>query len=223
MSLKISGSFRALIASAVKFGFITIKSGTLATTQTFKDINLSYDVNEKQTLSINAFFNAPLYRKLYENFKGKTIPEDVFVKMLVKDYDVTGAPETVASVFIKGGEQLGFIKDHHVTEIENGTLAPMLEKKTDAKQKADAKTDPKKDTKPKGETTKDTFHKPLGNMNTQDEIKINIKGKGLNYDIPIVDSADWAILNAILKKVKQKMEAEKSSASKKKNEDEKLQ
>lgn len=217
LNLKVTGSFRALIASASKFGLIQMKSGTVSITDAFKGMHLSYDEKEKQSLYIDAFLKAPLYRKLYTNFKGKTIPVDIFEKMLIKDYGVSGTAGAAASNFIKGGQQLGFIKDNQVLPVDEGNLLPI----TDGNEKKDSKS--KTANKGESKTVNAKTPPPAAKDSTKftpppapplpQEIRITIKGAGLNYEIPLLDDSDWIILNAVLKKAKGKFNEQQKTKS----------
>jgi hypothetical protein len=91
---KISGSFNSQISAANKFGLITSKKGMLFITDLYKRLDLAYDQLEQTEILRTAFFNIPLFKKLYERFKDGKLPRQMLDKILIREFDV---PKNVAS------------------------------------------------------------------------------------------------------------------------------
>lgn len=198
---KISGAFHALVSSAVRYGLISSKNGVLVTMPLFRSIKLAYSEEERNKLLVEALLSPPLFKSLADRFNGLAIPSH-FEKLLIREFNV---PEDMASrvdaYFVQGAKMTGLIS-------ADGKLR--LEKLADESAEFDADEVPTQN-----ENSLSTEEINLNNglnsskvQNSQTEYSISFKGPGLNSTIVISELDDLIIVEAILSKVKKKLEAD---------------
>ena len=78
-----SGAFRVKIASARVFGLVLVDKDNVSLTALGRDIN---DPNVENQARAKAFLQVPLYRKIFETYKGGPLPQ--------KDADLEGVIES---------------------------------------------------------------------------------------------------------------------------------
>lgn len=199
MKLKISGSFNALVSSAVKYGLIESKLGQLSITQLYKNIKLSYDDTEKLGFEREAFFSMTLFKTLYERFKGKELPVSMLSKLLIRELQVEENIATrVKNIFIEGLKQ--------VKLLDSGNIVSDFDSISEEKQ-----TDVQiiEETTYKDSLTEvDNSNKEIQTIEIQDSktFSFHIVGPGINSRIAIIDKEDFDILNAYIIKIKRRFE-----------------
>ncbi len=101
-------SFNYRISSAKQFGLITTGNSTAQLTDAAKKILYPVNEEDKRNLLIEAFQTPPLYRKLIERFKDKTLPPNTILgNILLNDYRIIkSVKDAAADCFIKSSEQL---------------------------------------------------------------------------------------------------------------------
>jgi hypothetical protein len=77
LNRKVSGSFKAIVGSAVKFGLLTSKRELLTTTTLFRRIKHAYDKQEELVFHREAFLTPPLFTQLCRKFRARTARRDV--------------------------------------------------------------------------------------------------------------------------------------------------
>ena len=85
---KVSGSFKAIIGSAVKFGLMTSKRELLSTTTLFRRIKHAYDKKEELLFHREAFLTPPLFTQLCRKFRSRELPVQMLDVMLIREFGV---------------------------------------------------------------------------------------------------------------------------------------
>ena len=112
---KVSGSFKAIIGSAVKFGLLTSKREVLTTTTLFKRIKHAYDKQEELLFHREAFLNPPLFTQICRKFRARELPIQMLDVMLIREFDVEeiNAPG-VAKAFVEGCQMVGLLNERNI-------------------------------------------------------------------------------------------------------------
>lgn len=199
---KVSGGFREILRSAVKFGFIISKNGNLTTTPFFKDIGLAYNQTQKKCLMQQAFLNVPLFRRVCERFNGQKLPVEFFDKLLIKEFAVgVKQARRVKSFFINGAKDVELMTpDATITlgnEKHNETVS-------------DSPADPDKNSANISTTPANTSTPKQKKLDvSEDTYVVNIYGPGMNSSISITETDDIAIVDIMLKKIEKMLKAKK--------------
>lgn len=103
LNRKVSGSFKAIIGSAVKFGLVTSKRDLLTTTTLFKRIKHAYDKQEELLFHREAFLNPPLFSQLCRKFRSRELPVQMLDVVLIREFGVEEINAAgVAKAFVEG-------------------------------------------------------------------------------------------------------------------------
>ncbi|WP_226929930.1 hypothetical protein [Hymenobacter siberiensis] len=115
LNRKVSGSFKAIIGSAVKFGLITSKRELLTTTTLFKRIKHAYDKEEELTFHREAFLTPPLFTQICRKFRSRELPVQMLDVMLIREFGVEeiNAPG-VAKAFVDGCHMVGILDEQNI-------------------------------------------------------------------------------------------------------------
>ena len=117
LNRKVSGSFKAIIGSAVKFGLVTSKREMLTTTTLFKRIKHAYDKQEELVFHREAFLTPPLFTQLCRKFRSRELPIQMLDVMLIREFGVEEInAQGVAKAFVDGARMVGLLD-------ENNTIA----------------------------------------------------------------------------------------------------
>ena len=112
---KVSGSFKAIIGSAVKFGLLTSKRDLLTTTTLFKRIKHAYDKQEELLFHREAFLTPPLFTQLCRKFRSRELPVQMLDVMLVREFNVEEInSQGVAKAFVEGSRMVGLLDEHNL-------------------------------------------------------------------------------------------------------------
>ena len=115
LNRKVSGSFKAIIGSAVKFGLLTSKRELLSTTTLFRRIKHAYDKQEELLFHREAFLNPPLFTQLCRKFRSRELPVQMLDVMLIREFDVEEInAQAVAKVFTDGARMVGLLDEQNV-------------------------------------------------------------------------------------------------------------
>ena len=191
MKRKVSGAFTALVSAAVKYGFVTSKSGQLAVTDQFNRYRLAYDEEEKRKFLRQAFLNVPLFSQVFTRFQKNGELPDILTKVLIREFDVN---ENLASAihqhFIAGATESGLLS-------EDGKFVESYVAEEEVEQTPDHDEADRQEHAPQ----------PIATSVADDEFSITIVGPGLNSTLVIREPEDLLIVDAMLKKVQRKLEA----------------
>ena len=111
---KVSGSFKAIVGSAVKFGLLTSKRELLSTTTLFRRIKHAYDKQEELLFHREAFLTPPLFTQLCRKFRQRELPVQMLDVMLIREFDVEEInAAAVAKAFAEGARAVGLLDEHN--------------------------------------------------------------------------------------------------------------
>ncbi|TPG66112.1 hypothetical protein [Hymenobacter nivis] len=111
---KVSGSFKAIVGSAVKFGLLTSKRELLSTTTLFRRIKHAYDKQEELLFHREAFLTPPLFTQLCRKFRQRELPVQMLDVMLIREFDVEEInAAAVAKAFAEGARAVGLLNEHN--------------------------------------------------------------------------------------------------------------
>ena len=101
-----TGSFRLKLGQAKLFGFITHSSGMVSLTGLGSRL---CDSQQEQSAKAEAFLNIPLYKQIYEQFKGTSLPPPAGLETAMVNMGVAPKQKVVArQVFTRSASQAGF-------------------------------------------------------------------------------------------------------------------
>ena len=120
LNRKVSGSFKAIIGSAVKFGLVTSKREMLTTTTLFKRIKHAYDKQEELVFHREAFLTPPLFTQLCRKFRSRELPVQMLDVMLIREFGVEEInAQGVAKAFVDGARMVGLLDENNtITDID---------------------------------------------------------------------------------------------------------
>ena len=197
-----NGAFQALVSAAAKHQLITSKA-TLTTSELYKNINLSYNDEEKQEYLQVAFLNAPLYRRIYEKFKGKELPVSILEKMLIRDYAVDkNMASRVGGYIVEGAKFVGLLVDNRLIENIRPEEVEVLSDTTGPPEQKFGGSNSELI------SYQDITDQPSGGNKRQfdsNSYVVHITGPGMNVWHEIADEDDFIIIEANLKKLKRKL------------------
>jgi hypothetical protein len=114
LSRKVSGSFKAIIGSAVKFGLMTSKRELLSTTTLFKRIKHAYDKQEELQFHREAFLTPPLFTQVCRKFRGRELPIQMLDVILIREFGVEEInAQGVAKAFVEGCRMCAILDEHN--------------------------------------------------------------------------------------------------------------
>ncbi|WP_139921939.1 hypothetical protein [Hymenobacter sp. DG01] len=115
LNRKVSGSFKAIIGSAVKFGLLTSKRELLTTTNLFRRIKHAYDKHEEKIYHREAFLHPPLFTQICRKFRNRELPVHMFDVMLIREFGVEEInAQGVAKAFVDGARMAGILDERNV-------------------------------------------------------------------------------------------------------------
>ncbi len=115
LNRKVSGSFKAIIGSAVKFGLLTSKREVLTTTTLFRRIKHAYDKQEELLFHREAFLTPPLFTQLCRKFRSRELPVAMLDVLLIREFGVEEInAQGVAKAFVDGAHMVGVLDENNV-------------------------------------------------------------------------------------------------------------
>lgn len=115
LNRKVSGSFKAIVGSAVKFGLLTSKRELLTTTTLFRRIKHAYDKQEELLFHREAFLTPPLFTQLCRKFRSRELPVAMLDVLLIREFDVEEInAQGVAKAFVDGARMVGLLDEHNI-------------------------------------------------------------------------------------------------------------
>lgn len=115
LNRKVSGSFKAILGSAVKFGLLTSKRELLTTTNLFRRIKHAYDKQEEILYHREAFLHPPLFTQICRKFRNRELPVHMFDIMLIREFGVEEInAQNVSKAFVEGARMTGIIDERNV-------------------------------------------------------------------------------------------------------------
>ncbi len=103
-----SGSFRNKISAARIFGLIETGQGRVTLTRTGREV---VNAETSTAARVAAFLTVPLYREVFEKYKGQPLPPNVGLEREMADFGVAEKQKDRArQAFQRSAEQAGFFK-----------------------------------------------------------------------------------------------------------------
>lgn len=101
-----SGTFRNKVQAARYFGLITVEHQRVTLTPLGRDI---LDPQKERSARARSFLSVPLYKKLFETYRGRALPPDVGLENEMKTLGVaTKQADKARQAFRRSAEQAGF-------------------------------------------------------------------------------------------------------------------
>ena len=114
LNRKVSGSFKAIVGSGVKFGLLTSKREILTTTTLFRRIKHAYDKQEELVFHREAFLTPPLFTQLCRKFRSRELPVAMLDVLLIREFGVEEInAQSVAKAFIDGARMVGVLDENN--------------------------------------------------------------------------------------------------------------
>jgi hypothetical protein len=115
LNRKVSGSFKAIVGSAVKFGLLTSKREMLTTTTLFRRIKHAYDKQEELLFHREAFLTPPLFTQLCRKFRSRELPVAMLDVLLIREFDVEEInAQGVSKAFVDGARMVNLLDEHNI-------------------------------------------------------------------------------------------------------------
>lgn len=115
LNRKVSGSFKAIVGSGVKFGLLTSKREILTTTTLFRRIKHAYDKQEELVFHREAFLTPPLFTQLCRKFRSRELPVAMLDVLLIREFGVEEInAQSVAKAFTDGARMVGVLDENNV-------------------------------------------------------------------------------------------------------------
>lgn len=198
---KVSGGFGMLISSAIKFNLITRKGEELKNSQLYKNIKLAYNEDEKNENLRSSFFSPRLFSNLYDRFKGRELPISMLPKLLIREFNVDeDAGSRISGYFVEGLRFLNLLDGNKLIEISNGKTNSAEEIDTVEEKESGLIFNQESNVNP-GITQQAQEVLSLNNS----VYTIHLKGPGMDSKITISEDEDFLILDAMVKKIRRKM------------------
>jgi hypothetical protein len=183
-----SGAFQSLVGAAGKYGLVESSKGRITTTDRYRTFKHAYSDEEKQEMLRAAFLDIPVFSQLLERFHGKQVPEGILSKLLIREFEVSERDASrVASFFLDGlsmiGAPNGDTTQHPLTNNGSATIEDTLQ------------VEPAP-----------MFEKLVPVSESHEFYVITIAGPGLRHEIKLQEPEDLLIVDAILKKVRKRLE-----------------
>lgn len=107
-----SGTFLTRVAAARAFGYITTENGNFTVTERALHALSPVLPEDRINAKADAFMAIPLFARLYEDYKGRTIPPEIGLKNLfLNNYKILADRVPVAvRVFMNSAEQCGYFQ-----------------------------------------------------------------------------------------------------------------
>ncbi|MBC8357211.1 MAG: hypothetical protein H8E66_35015 [Planctomycetes bacterium] len=195
MKRKVSGAFMAAVGAAVKFGLIDTSKKQLAVTELYRDYKLAYSDADKQAALKKALLAPPVYERLYARFHGQELPVAILDKLLIREFDVAESDASkVAGYFVDAARDVGLLGDGGVL---NG-----LQSDDDEGDGDDGFDDDSDDEFDAGR-----------DQSVKTKYIVSIRGPGMKSEIQLLEPDDLLIVDAMLTKVRRKLEAAEESGA----------
>lgn len=115
LNRKVSGSFKAIVGSGVKFGLLTSKREMLTTTTLFRRIKHAYDKQEELLFHREAFLTPSLFTQLCRKFRSRELPVAMLDVLLIREFGVEEInAQGVAKAFTDGARMVGILDENNV-------------------------------------------------------------------------------------------------------------
>jgi len=212
MGLKISGAFGTKIGTTARYELISTEKGKLQITELYKLIKNAYNDDERKKFETEAFLKPEVFNKLYDRFKGLELPVGMLSKLLIREYEVEeNQAVRVSKYFIDGLQYLNLLDgnnkllDNTIEEVEEDYAEIEEEKDLPVRTEYSSPYLPEKPTAQILHIENKNNSANRVEKETTDYI-VHIMGPGIDSQIVIKEEEDLLIVDAMLKKVKKKLQ-----------------
>ncbi len=196
MGLKVSGSFRALISGAKKYGVADIAGGQLTVTSLYKEYKHAYSDDEAAKVLRKAFFAIPLFQKIYDRFRNTKLPTDILAKVLIREFEVDEAQASRVVGYLLDAGRLSRLLDDNHSFIHEDTVSDDTEDSVNQNVGQETEENQKSED-------------PISTVNF-DHYIVHFKGPGIDSKIQVTDEDDITIVQAMLSKIAKKLDLKAS-------------
>lgn len=128
-----SGTYRQKVSTARMFGLIDYEREQISLTDLGSKI---VDQKNEREAKADAFLNVPLYRKVYEDFKGKTLPpRPAPFERVIVNYGVSSKQKSKARrAFERSAQQAGFFEHGSDRLVKPATVSGTSESRQENKE-----------------------------------------------------------------------------------------
>jgi len=210
---RVSGAFAAVVGAASKYRLLESKAGKLWVTALYRDFKLSYTPEDAAKQLQGALLSPPLFRAIYERFKGQKLPVGHFEKLLIKEFD---APEAFASrlekYFLEGAKQCRLLGADNIlkdsTQVTLATIQTEYEDQAEADEDVDGPSNEQVITAP-SEGLKVTQIMSAGS----EEYWLNLRGPGMDFSFEIRELDDLDVIQVMIKKIEKALRVRENTES----------
>jgi hypothetical protein len=184
---------------------ITNQKGTLQTTELYKLIKHSYTEDEMMDNKIKAFLSPPVFGKLFEKFNGKELPVSMLDKILIREFEIDAdIAGRIGNYYIDGCRELGLLGPGNLLSQKStsGSIEPIqsADEPPVVVQKGDSVSVNLSSSRLYGGGIQSSPTSISGNFSVQ------VVGPGTDMRIEISEIDDILLLEAIVKKIRKKVE-----------------
>ena len=200
---KVSGGFKAIIATAQKFGLIEYSKGDIEVTHEYELIEHAYTESEKYDALIKAFLQPQVFEDLFKRFEGKKLPVELLNRMLIREYEVDSKRASrVAKYFTDGLEFLNLIdSSNHFKSLDNLNENELIEEKNEDNDSFEEVNSQKENS----ESVDNLNENKFSQKSSSTKFIVQLIGPGMNSSIEINDEDDLIIVDATLNKIRKKI------------------
>jgi hypothetical protein len=137
-----SGTFRLRVSNAATFGLTENERGEVRLTELGRRIA---DAAQEAAARVDAFMSVPLYDRIYENYKGFTLPGPGALEKFMRDVGVSSKQTGKARhAFTRSAKQAGFFAHGEDRLVRPAAAGPGTKPIEDAKADTDKESNGKK-------------------------------------------------------------------------------
>lgn len=207
LNKKDGGGYRSLVGAAAKYGLVKSKGGYLETTHLYKDYKLAYSKEEADMVIQGCLLHPPMFRQIYDRFKGRPLPVGHFEKLLIREFEVNEAVSSrVAKYFMDGAKMSGLLGAGGVL-LEAGS-GPGVEFSAAEESDESADGNGGSEASPNRGQEVPPVEPP---RTSQHSYTVRISGPGMDSVVAINEEDDLEIVEIMLRKVKKQLNAAKAA------------
>lgn len=200
LNRKISGGFMVVISSAQKFSLVRNEKSLIIITEEYKLIKHSYTNTERLELLRKAFLSPQVFFILHNRFLDKELPIGMLDKILIREFGVEeNTANRIVGYFVEGLKTYGLINSANIVQRSEEN---QIENKAILTDNTDQIIESENIEKPKVENVNPNASFTDTNLANYE---LQLSGPGINTTITVKDEDDISIVEAILKKLKNKI------------------
>lgn len=187
LGAKPGGTFGALVSTAAKYGWVSVRRGRVRTEGRYRDYRTAGDEAQRRATLLEAMRAAPLFRRLLDRFAGRSVPTDHLPKLLAREFDVPeSAAARVAGYFLEAARAAGALEGDRLRgSVVTASNAPMAERRP---------------RDPRG-----------GESAARAAYTVRVSGPDVETTIALTDVDDLDLLRAVVAKVERSLRARRGA------------